>query len=281
VAKLANETPPGWDDLHDFTKGTFTFEGKTRDVYRTGTGPAVVVMAEMPGPTPAVLDFARRVAALGLTAVVPHLFGTPGRPGMKGPKGTRPDIPYVASSMLPACVSKEFAALAAGRTAPVTNWLRALAAHEFETCGGKGVGAVGMCFTGGFALAMMVDDHMIAPVLSQPSLPIGRSTRKKADVHLAPADLARVRQRVTDDGVCVLGLRFTGDPFVRPDRFETLRRELGDGFIGVEIDSSEGNPWGHRKAAHSVLTEDLDDREGQPTHDALAQVLDFFADRLL
>jgi dienelactone hydrolase len=188
---------------------------------------------------------------------------------------------YVLRSIAPACVSKEFAAFARGRTAPITNWLRALAAHEFEVCGGKGVGAVGMCFTGGFALAMMVDDHLIAPVLSQPSLPIGPSARTRADVHLSPEDLARVKQRVADDGVCVLGLRFTGDKLSPGDRFETLRRELGDGFIGVEIDSSKGNPWGHRAAAHSVLTEDLDDHEGQPTHDALVQVLDFFRDRLL
>lgn len=281
MANPTSETRPGYDDLHDFAKDTFAFEGKTRDVYRTGSGPAVIVMAEMPGITPPVLDFARQVAGRGLTAVVPHLFGEPGRPGGKGRAGDKPDVAYVAKSIVPACVSKEFAAFAAGRTAPITNWLRALAAQEFETCGGKGVGAVGMCFTGGFALGMMLDDHLIAPVLSQPSLPIGMSGRKKADVHLAPADLARVKQRVLDEGVCVLGLRFTGDKLAPGERFETLRRELGDGFIGVEIDSSKGNPWGHRAAAHSVLTEDLDDTEGQPTHDALVQVLDFFSDRLL
>ncbi len=266
------------DDLHDFTKTTFTFEGKTRDVYRKGEGPAVIVMAEIPGITPKVADFARRVVDNGCTAVLPVLFGTPGKPGFKG---TRPDVPYVVSSIAPACVSKEFAALAAGKTAPVTNWLRALAAHEFEACGGLGVGAVGMCFTGGFALGMMVDDHLLAPVLSQPSLPIGVSHKKKADVHLSPADLAKVKARVADDGVCVLGVRFTGDKLSPGDRFETLRRELGDGFIGVEIDSSKGNAWGHPTNAHSVLTEHLVDEPGQPTHDALEQVLAFFRERLI
>lgn len=260
------------DDLQDFTRSTFTFDGKTRDVYQKGEGPAVIVMAEIPGITPNVAAFARRVVDIGCTAVLPVLFGTPGK---------APSALYGMQSIAPACVSKEFAALAAGKTAPVTDWLRALAKAKFEECGGKGVGAVGMCFTGGFALGMMVDEHLLAPVLSQPSLPIGLSAKKKRDIHLSPDDLAAVKKRVTDDGVCVLGLRFTGDRLVPGERFETLRRELGEGFIGVEIDSSKGNEWNHPGVAHSVLTEHLVDEPGQPTHDALHQVLDFFRDRLL
>ncbi len=78
----------------------------------------------------------------------------------------------------------------------------------------------------------------------------------------------------------MLGLRFSHDPFCFASRFETLRRELGDGFIAVELDSSAGNPDGHPKNAHSVLTEHLDDRDGSATRAALDQVLDFFKDRL-
>lgn len=259
------------DTLSDFEKTTFTHGGKTRDVYRKGEGPAVIVMAEIPGITPRVADFARRVVDLGCTAVLPVLFGTPGK---------APSAGYAMQSIAPSCVSKEFAAFAAGKTAPVTDWLRALAADEHERCGGPGVGAVGMCFTGGFALGMMADERLLAPVLSQPSLPIGMSKKKKSDVHLSPEDLRAVKERV-DAGTCVLGLRFTGDRLAPGERFDTLRRELGDGFIGVEIDSSKGNPHGIRGVAHSVLTEDLVDEPGHPTHDALNQVLDFFRDRLL
>ncbi len=265
------------DELSDFERSTFTHDGKTRDVFRLGEGPAVIVMAEMPGITPKVADFARRVAAEGLTATLPHLFGEPGRPGMKG---SRPDVGYTLKSIGPACVAKEFAAFATGRTAPVIDWLRALSKSEWERCGGPGVGAVGMCWTGGFALGMMVDDHLLAPVLSQPSLPIALKGKKaKADLHLSPEDVAKVKVRAAA-GQCVLGLRFTGDRLAPGERFETLRRELGDNFIGVEIDSSPGNPWGYRKVAHSVLTEDLLLDEGAPTADALAQVLAFFRDRL-
>lgn len=262
----------GADSLADFSVEPFTHAGTTRDVFRRGEGPAVIVMAEMPGITPKVADFARRVVDIGCTVWMPHLFGTPGRPLGTG---------YTMTSLAPACVSKEFSTFATRRTSPVTEWLRALARHAFEECGGRGVGAIGMCFTGGFALGMMVDDHLMAPVLSQPSLPFALGRRHRRDIGLSDDDLALVKRRVADEGVCVLGLRFTGDRLSPGARFETLRRELGDGFIGVEIDSSKGNPHGIRSIAHSVVTEDLVAEPGHPTYDALNQVLDFFADRLL
>jgi dienelactone hydrolase len=257
--------------LDGFTREQATYEGKTRDVYRIGSGPAVIVIAEVPGITPRVADFGRKVAAVGCTAVLPHLFGEP---------GAQPSGAAVAKMMGPVCISREFTLLALRRTSPITSWLRALARAEHERCGGPGVGAVGMCLTGGFALAMMVDDSVVAPVLSQPSLPFPVSRRHRADPGISDADLARVKERVAA-GTCVLGLRFSGDPFCSHERFERLRQELGDGFIGVELDSSEGNPYGHPKLAHSVLTEHLDDRPGTPTRAALDQVLAFFADRLL
>lgn len=170
--------------------------------------------------------------------------------------------------------------LAMGRTSPIVSWLRALAREEHGRCGGPGVGAVGMCFTGGFALGMMVDDVVVAPVLSQPSLPLPLTRGMRSDLGLSPPDLARMIERAAA-GTCVLGLRFTGDRASPPERFERLRTLLGDRFVGVELDSSPGNPAGHRRGAHSVLTEDLDDRPGTPTRAALDQVLAFFGERLL
>ena len=265
-----NTVPLMTDVLEGFSRESFAAEGKTRDVYRLGSGPAVIVIAEIPGITPRVSGFARKVAASGCTAVMPHLFGDPGR---------EPSLGAMTKILGTLCISKEFARFALKRTSPVTVWLRALAANEFARCGGPGVGVVGMCFTGGFALAMMADAPVVAPVLSQPSLPFSIGARRAADVGCSVSELAAVRAKVAD-GAQVLGLRFTGDPAVKASRFETLRRELGDGFIGVEIDSSPGNPFGHRKGAHSVLTEDLSDREGSPTMAALHQVLDFCATKL-
>jgi dienelactone hydrolase len=258
------------DALQGFEHTTFTAEGDTRAVYRTGSGPAVIVISEIPGITPNVARFARFVADAGFTAVMPHVFGDDGRAVSNG---------YAAGSIARACISREFTVLALGKTSPITTWLRALAAHEHGRCGGPGVGAVGMCFTGGFALAMMVDDVVLAPVLSQPSLPFPVSKAHRRSIGVSEADTRRIQERALA-GTCVLGLRFTGDKLSPPERFEHLRELLGDAFVAVELDSSPGNPHGHRKTAHSVLTEDLDDRPGTPTRAALDQVLEFLAKRL-
>ncbi|MGD0082272.1 MAG: dienelactone hydrolase family protein [Acidimicrobiales bacterium] len=258
--------------LHGYTRSQFTALGKTRDVYQTGSGPAVIVISEIPGITPKVAEFGRRVASIGCTAILPHLFGEP---------GAEPTIPYAMKVMAHACISREFSTLARGRTSPITAWLRVLATDAHGRCGGPGVGAVGMCLTGGFALAMMVDDVVLAPVLSQPSLPFPLGSARKRDLGLSDADLSRVKQRCEDEDICVLGLRFTGDQAAPADRFRRLKAELGDRFVAVEIDSSPGNPDGYRKAAHSVLTEDLKDEPGTATRDALDQVLTLFRERLL
>jgi dienelactone hydrolase len=264
-----SDAPP----LEGFTHFTFTDDGKTRDVYRSGSGPAVIVIAEIPGITPKVAEFGRRVAAIGCTAVLPRLFGVAGQGQSAG---------AVMRSFGPACISREFTCFATRNTSPVTVWLRALARQMHSECGGPGVGAVGMCFTGGFALAMMVDDIMLAPVLSQPSLPIPLTKAHRRDLGISDDDLARVKERcAAEENLRLLGVRFTHDRMSPPDRFQRLREELGDSFVAVEIDSSADNPHGHPKAAHSVLTEHLDDRPGTPTRDALDQVLDLFRSRLL
>jgi dienelactone hydrolase len=259
------------DALSDFTRTTFSFGGTERSVLRAGDGTAVIVMAEIPGITPAVAGFARRVIERGHTVYLPHLFGDP---------GAEPTPTRIVRSIVPACVSREFTAFAMRTTPPALDWLRALARLAHQECGGPGVGAVGMCFTGGFALAMATEPEMLAPVLSQPSLPIAVGSKRAADLGCSDRDLLAVTERVRDEGLCVLGLRFTGDRLVPDTRFANLRRQLGDGFVAVEIDSSKGNPWGHRAVAHSVLTEDLVDEPGQPTRAALEQVLDFLDERL-
>ncbi len=181
--------------------------------------------------------------------------------------------------MIPACVAKEFAALATDKTAPVTLWLRALAKQVHTECGGPGVGAVGMCFTGGFALGMMLDETTVAPVLSQPSLPIAVSKSRRGAIGLSPT---RPRSREGAGGRRMRRARpaVHGRQVRAQGALRDAPRELGDRFIGVEIDSSEGNPHGIPKNAHSVLTEHLVDEPGHPTHDALNQVIAFFKDRL-
>ena len=236
----------GWDE------STFTADGRTFPVFRRGTGPGVIIVHEIPGITPKVQAFAEDVDAAGFTVVMPSLLGAPGGPHSSGP---------VLREVGKVCVSREFTTWAAGRTSPIISWLRALAADLHAELGGPGVGALGMCFSGGFALGMMVDGHVAAPVLSQPSLPFPVSKALAADLNLSPADLTAVKERVAA-GCPVLGLRYASDKAVGT-RFDTLRRELGDGFLAVELPGK----------GHSVLTEHRDEPSVQ-------QVLAFFRERL-
>lgn len=266
------------DVLAAYERTTFTHDGATRVVFRQGTGPAVIVIAEMPGITPKVVELADRVAALGCTAVLPHLFGTPGRdPYAGGRLATAGDM---LRSVAPACVSREFTVFATGRSSPVVSWLRAVAAHEHARCGGPGVGAVGMCFTGGFALAMATDQRLPTPVLSQPSLPFLPMGRARRSIDISRAELEAVKGRCATEGLQVLGLRFRGDRLAPAERFAFLADELGDTFVAAEIDDAAANPDAPTPP-HSVLTEHLVDEPGQPTRAALDQVLDLFRAKLL
>ena len=239
----------GWE------RSEFTAAGSTHDVYRKGSGPAIIVVHEIPGITPLVASFADELVSRGFTVAMPDLVGTPGRP---------PSGPYIAKSMMRVCISREFTTMALGRTSPIISWLRALGRNLHQELGGPGIGAVGMCFSGGFALGMMVDDHVVAPVLSQPSLPFSIGASRAADVNLS-ADDERVVVRRAQEGCQVLGLRFTQDKLVGT-RFETLSRLLGDAFIAVEIPSS-------KPSDHSVLTE-------QRSEEGVRRVFDFFAEKL-
>lgn len=242
--------------LNGWIKGSFTAAGITHDTYRKGSGPLVVVVHEVPGITPKVAAFAEEVVSAGFTVVLPDLVGTPGKEMSNG---------YAMSSLAKVCVSKEFTAMARNKTSPIIGWLRALGRSLHQEIGGRGIGAVGMCFSGGFALGMMLDDHMLAPVLSQPSLPFPMGAKRAADLNLSPDDALVVRRRA-DEGCQVLGLRFTGDRLVGT-RFDSLRDLLGDAFIAIELPSS-------KKTDHSVLTEQRDETSVQ-------RVINFFREKLL
>jgi dienelactone hydrolase len=238
--------------LATWTHGDHTYDGITHPTYRKGSGPGVVIVHEIPGITPKVIAFAEEVVAAGFTVVLPHLFGTPEKPM---------SIPYVIGSLRRVCVSAEFTKLATGVTTPVAGWLRSLARELHGELGGPGVGALGMCFTGGFALAMMVDSSVAAPVLAQPSAPFPIGRRRAADLNLSPADLDVVKERAAG-GCQVLGLQYPSD-VATGSRFDTLTREIGEAFIRIEFPGK----------GHSTLTEERQ-QEG------VDRVLEFFREKL-
>jgi dienelactone hydrolase len=262
------------DPLEDFVQREVTLDGVAKRVHVAGTGPAVIVMTEMPGISPHVARFSRWVRDAGFTVYMPSLFGRDG--AVAGAEEGGAVFQRV-------CVSAEFRAFAANESSPVTVWLRALARLAHEECGGPGVGAIGMCFTGNFALSMMLEPAMLAPVLSQPTLPLD----DPAGIEMSPGELAAVGERLERDDLTVMAYRFQGDPFCRAQRFAAYSEALGERFIARVLPDSAANPdtapffEKFVSSPHSVVTAHLIDEEGQPTIAARDEILAFFAQRLV
>ena len=262
------------DTLDDFEKRKITLNEVTKTVYVAGTGPAVIIMTEMPGISPHVARFARWVRDAGFTVYMPSLFGK---------DGAIASAEEGAAVFQHACVSAEFRAFAGQGSSPVTLWLRALARYAHEKSGGRGTGAIGMCFTGNFALSMMLEASMLAPVLSQPALPLDATDQ----VESSAQELEAVRARLENEDLTVLAYRFKGDQFCQAQRFAAYSEALGDRFDGRVLPDASANtqelpPFfgAHVPTPHSVVTVNLIDEEGQPTSQARDDIIEFFKLRL-
>jgi dienelactone hydrolase len=252
--------------LPGYSEFTFQDGDINHTVFRSRTnGPGLLIMHELPGMTPQCIDLATRVVDAGFTVFLPLLFGEPN------------DSATVANTFR-VCVSHEFKCLAAHESSPITTWLRALSRRIYaENLGGRGVGAIGLCLTGGFALSLMLEPHLMAPVTSEPALPMmAFSDDAKHALGISPAELDEAAHR----NIPLLGLRFSGDWICPAQRFETLKEKFGAKFEKIVIDSSSGNPYGIRPHAHSVLTEDYNDTPGHPTRAAFERVLAFLNSNL-
>ncbi|CAG9254951.1 dienelactone hydrolase family protein [Paraburkholderia caribensis] len=258
-----------YDALEDFSARKITLDGMTKLVQISGKGPAVIVIPEVPGISPHVARFARWVREAGFTVYMPSLYGRDGEPV---------DLEVGQAEFKRVCVSAEFRAFGAGGSAPVTKWLRALARTAHEECGGRGVGAIGMCFSGNFALNMMLEPSMLAPVLCQPALPLDDD----AGLQIAQDELETVRQRLDSEELNVLAYRFEGDRFCKAQRFAAYQSTLGDRFIARVLPDTAANPNVPEffdkvvQTPHNVVTIHLIDEEGQPTRKARDEILEFF-----
>jgi dienelactone hydrolase len=245
-------TPLDGFDVSEFT------EGDTKHaVYVRGSGPGVLLMHELPGMVPQCVDLARHIASQGFTVFMPLLFGEAGAP------------PATARLTAHVCISREFHCFAHNKSSPITRWLRALCVQRIRPrCPGPGIGAIGMCFTGGFVLSLFVDDLMLAPVICQPGLPFP-SLQPGAGKALAvsPEDLEEAKAST----VPILGFRFEGDKICPKQRFETLRQVFGARFDASELPGND----------HSVMTLSFVNEPSHPTFKARERMLAFLRERLL
>lgn len=189
---------------------------------------------------------------------------------------------YTLNVLTRLCVSKEFRCFAANAERPITKYLRAVATDLAARTPGRGVGVgvVGMCFTGGFALGTAVEEVVKAPVLSQPSTPFPVTAKLRRDAGVSQHGLDTIKQRTRTDGLCVLGMRFSHDRMAPPERFVTLRARLGDAFEVIELDSGPGNSEGYPRGAHSVLTRDLREDPPNSAYHARTRTVEFLRKHL-
>jgi dienelactone hydrolase len=261
------------DDLADLERRVVELDGVAVVVHVAGQGPGVVVMPEMPGISPDVARFARWVRDAGFTVYVPSLFGV---------DGAYPTTELGEPIIRRACVSKEFRAFAGGGTSPVVTRLRALARIAHDECGGAGVGAVGMCFTGNFALTMTLEPAVVAAVVNHPSLPLD----DPAGLELSPEDAVAIRARAERDDLDVLGYRFDTDRWCTQARFAAYEALLGERFDGRTLPGAVANPDPPPffrdlvGTPHSVVTAHLVDEAGHPTVQARDEILAYLTRRL-
>lgn len=235
---------PSAPERAGYAHGRFEFDGIGHDVWTAGDGPPVVILHELPGVDRRTIALAERIRASGFRVVVPVLVGKA--------HGRSSALDVVVNSVR-VCVSREIVALRQRRSSPVVGWLTALARSEAERAGVGRVGVVGMCLTGGFAVAMAVEPAVAVAVASQPSLPFAMGPLRRlpgqaGDLGMSDADLGRVRERDDPADLCVLALRYASDRIAPRARFERLVEELGAGTILAEIPSDEPSD-------HPVLTD--------------------------
>lgn len=228
---------------HTYRAFSFAHEDIRHDVYDGGSGPVVILIHEAGGLDHSTLDIADRLWGEGFRLLLPVLVGRPHPDGSGG---------SVTLNLIKLCISREVFVFLTGRTSRIATWLRALAAEERGDH--PGVGVIGMCFSGGFALAAAVDDSVIAAIASQPALPWPVLPGSGADLGLAPADVACLRDRHAAGKVGLLATRYTQDRGSPRQRIQRIQAEFGSAVVIEPIGTQ-----------HSVLARAADFSEPDPT----------------
>ena len=248
--------------IADYTKTVFTAETSeghsvSHDIYNRGSGTPVVLIQELPGIGQETLALADRLIDAGHEVVIPHLFGPIGKISIGG---------NLARVM---CMRKEFRLMASNASSPISDWLRLLCREVRDSRGADGVGVIGMCLTGNFAITLIGDDSVLAAVASQPAMPFF----KQGALHMSPKEIADSRRALETKGPMRV-LRFEDDPLSTVEKSECIKRTFNDnGYERVREIVIPGK-------GHSVLTLDFVDEAGHPTRDALENVLAYFSARL-
>ncbi|MCB1706178.1 MAG: dienelactone hydrolase family protein [Halioglobus sp.] len=245
-----------------YSKTRFTAPGGngpeiSHDIYRLGSGAPVVIIQELPGIGPQTLHLADAFVARGFEVILPHLFGPLGKISMGG------------NLLRVFCMRREFSLFEANRSSPIVDWLRALCRDIRAQGDHPGVGVIGMCLTGNFAISLMGDDSVLAAVSSQPSMPL----MKASELHMSADEIEGVRRRI-DSTAPMHAYRFAGDPLCNAQKFEAIDKAFNDSDNTRIVNHTLPGK------GHSVLTIDFVDEQGHPTREALDSILSYFSAQL-
>jgi dienelactone hydrolase len=241
----------------NFASNTSLGKRIKHDVYSRGEGAPVVIIQELHGIGVETLQLADHLVAAGFQVVLPHLFGPLGRTQM------------MRNLARVFCMRREFRLFRSNQASPIVDWLKSLCSHVRDTSEAKGVGVIGMCLTGNFAISLMADDSVLAAVASQPSLPL----LKQTELHMSAQDVQDVKQRIDLVGP-MMTLRFEGDKLCTAEKFGCIDEAFNKlDNERIQIRTLPGN-------GHSVLTRDFVDQAGHPTREALDEVIAYFSRQL-
>lgn len=253
--------------VSDYRSFPFTHGGRTRTVYEKGSGPGVLILHELPGLTPCDLELGRRLEKRGFHVFLPLLFGKAGA-----------DYNLLRAT-LKACPGSSFNCHSIDGPQGVLDWLRPLCPeiHGRTKDQGTGIGVIGMCLTGSLPLALLSEDAVVAPVLSQPSLPFGSALDKRRALGISQADLTHAIHARAD--VPILGLRFEKDWISPRDRFDTLEKLFPTRFRGICLPAHKPHA-GSKHSNHAVLSASYCDDPGSSTREAFEETVRFLTARL-
>lgn len=243
--------------INEYEKTRFSAETRQghvieHDVYWRGHGAIVVLIQELPGIGQSTLRLADKLVDAGFAVAMPHLFGTIGRTSVG------------ANLLRVFCLRKEFSLFSRNKASPIVDWLKALCGSIRDQKGVPGVGVIGMCLTGNFAISLMADESVLAAVSSQPAMPFS----DPAALHMSDAEITEIKANI-DRNEPIKAYRFENDWMSKQVKFDALAREFNTDKDRVDMKVLPGN-------GHSVLTRDFVDNQGHPTYEALEEVLDYF-----
>ncbi len=251
-------SPIDFYDRSTFTAPIAGGDKITHDVYARGEGAPVILIQELPGIGEETLRLADKLFDAGFEVIMPHLFGPIGKTSIGG------------NMVRVFCMRREFSLFAANQSSPIVDWLKALCTDVRDSRGTSGVGVIGMCLTGNFAISLIGDDSVLAAVASQPAMPFFKAEA----LHMSQSEIERSRAALDKKGP-MLGFRFEGDKMTPSKKFQCLHETFnGDGQERIRLETLPGN-------GHSVLTLDFVDKDGHPTTAALSSVIDYFRQKLM